>query len=378
MKYLMSFILFLLILGLAVPPKTEAIYDPLSRPNNKIGIHILFPDELSQAKELVNSSGGQWGYVTIPIQVGEKDIDKWQKFFNEARKERIIPLVRLATHADYFVKESWRKPTEEDVLDFANFLDSLKWPTKNRYIIVFNEVNRADEWNGLANPGEYAALLSYAVDTFKERNEDYFIISAGMDNAAITADGTYSQYDYFRQMNLAYPGIFNRIDGISSHAYPNPAFSQPPEVDTEMSIHSFKYEKELINSMTDKNLPIFITETGWDQTLSSDTTVGLYFIQALETVWNDPNIVAITPFLLNSGPGPFEKFSFRDKEGKENEIYKAYKRYKKIKGRPIVNNPLTEIKNEVFNFPLVDFTNTIIEDDGDKIKFFVRWLLLPL
>lgn len=377
MKYLIIFLT--LIFFFLYTHSASAIYDPLSRPNNKIGIHILFPSELDKAKELVNSSGGEWGYVTIPIQLGEKDIEKWQLFFDEARRLKIIPIVRLATHGDYFIQSSWKKPTEEDVLDFANFLDSLDWPVKNRYVIVFNEVNRADEWNGLASPGEYAALLSYAVDIFKSKNEDYFIISAGMDNAAITdGSGTYSQYDYFRQMDLAYPGIFDRIDGFSSHAYPNPAFSQPPEVSNEMSIASFIYESELINSLSTKRLPIFITETGWDQSILSDVTVGLYFIQALETTWDHPDIVAITPFLLNSGPGPFEKFSFLNKDGQENEVFKAIKNYRKEKGDPMLNPRKISFSKSFFNFPLVDFTNTLIEEEGDNIKFFVRWLILPL
>lgn len=357
---------------------TNAIYDPLSRPNNKIGIHILFPSELNKAKELVNSSGGEWGYVTIPIQIGEKDIAKWQIFLDDAKDLKLIPILRLATEGDYFIKSSWKKPTEEDILDFANFMESLNWPVKNKYIIIFNEVNRSDEWNGQADPEEYAKLLSYATTIFKEKDDDYFIISSGMDNASITANGTYSQYDYFELMNEHVPGIFNKIDGISSHAYPNPGFAQPPEVDSPTSISSFIYESDLINSMSDKRLPIFITETGWDQTLTSDQQVGQYFIQALETTWNHPEIVAITPFLLNSGPGPFEKFSFLDKDGKENNVFKAIKNYKKVKGEPAINSHKIKIINKSFNFPVIDFSERIFSEEGGKIKFFVLWLLFPL
>src|SRR3989344_4339022 len=112
--------------------QVNAIYDPLSVPNNKIGIHILFPDEIEKASELVNSSGGDWGYTVIPIQSSDKDLKKWQ-----------------------------------------NFLDSLEWPTKNRYVIVFNEVNRADEWEGKSDPADYARLLSYATIVFKSKNPDF-------------------------------------------------------------------------------------------------------------------------------------------------------------------------------------------------------------
>src|SRR5258708_5905711 len=52
--------LFLLFIFICVS-QTKAAYaieNPLTTPNNKFGIHILFPNELSDAAQLVNSSGG--------------------------------------------------------------------------------------------------------------------------------------------------------------------------------------------------------------------------------------------------------------------------------------------------------------------------------
>src|SRR3989344_3133908 len=113
----------------------HAIVDPISVPNNKFGVHILFTTELSEAARLVNSAGGDFGYVTIPIQSGDKDIEKWQKFMDSAKQNHVIPILRIATENYYFNTRVWRKPKYEDVLDFANFLDSLDWPTKNRYVV---------------------------------------------------------------------------------------------------------------------------------------------------------------------------------------------------------------------------------------------------
>src|SRR5258705_11328911 len=119
--------------------KALAFYDPLTVPNNKFGIHILFPFEARLASTLVNSNGGDFGYVIIPIQSGDKNLVKWQKFMNDCKEFHLIPIIRLATEGDYFNTTVWRKPTKEDVLDFANFLNSLNWPTTIRYIVVFNE-----------------------------------------------------------------------------------------------------------------------------------------------------------------------------------------------------------------------------------------------
>jgi len=157
---------------------THATYDPLSVKNNVFGIHILFPEEVSDAAPLVNSNGGDWGYVTIPIQVSDKNVGKWQKFMDDCARRHLIPLIRLATTGDYFVKSSWSEPSKYEVLDFANFLNSLNWPTKNRYVIIFNEPNRGDEWGGAPNPASYAQILDYAVQVFKQTNSNFFIIAA--------------------------------------------------------------------------------------------------------------------------------------------------------------------------------------------------------
>src|ERR1035437_7904980 len=92
-----------------------AIYDPRSVTNNLFGIHILFPEELSKAAELVNSSGGDWGYVTIPIKASDKNIDKWQKFMDDCKKNHIIPILRLATDGDFFSQGSWSIPNNADI-----------------------------------------------------------------------------------------------------------------------------------------------------------------------------------------------------------------------------------------------------------------------
>lgn len=314
-----------------------AVENPLAVPNNKIGIHILFDTELSQAAQLVNSNGGDWGYVTIPIQDGDKDVGKWQRFMDEAKKNHVIPIVRLATKSDPANLKNWQKPTPEDIIDFGSFLNKLNWPVKNRYIIVFNEVNRGDEWGGTANPKEYAELLSFAVTVFKSKSPDFFIISAGMDNAAPNQGGMYmNEYTYLQQMNAAVPGIFNQVDGMSSHSYPNPGFSQPPNTTSSMGTGSFNFERQLMQSLSIKSLPIFITETGWADGTVSDDLKTAYYKQAINTIWNDPNIVAITPFLLQANGGAFQKFSFTNNDGSPTKQYQMLHDLPKVGGAPMM------------------------------------------
>ncbi len=378
-----SFKLILLILFLVFfifPIKADAVYDPLSVPNNKMGVHILYVSELEKAASLVNASGGDWGYVTIPIQSNDKDLDKWEEFMNNAKKLHIIPIVRIATTGDYFNTKVWSKPSFEEVIGFVNFLNSLDWPTKNRYVLIYNEPNRGDEWGGSPNPQEYAEVLSFAATTFKSRSSDFFIISAGMDNAAANIPGvSINEYDYFWQMNKAMPGIFEQMDGIGSHSYPNPGFSSSPFANSNESVASFSLEKNLIESLSSKKFPVFITETGWSEIALSDEQMSDYMDVALKGVWSDSNIAAITPFILEAG-GPFEQFSLI-KSGQKTKRYLAIEKFPKVQGKPEItessrvlsgssSGKLPVIKKKFKNESSPDLNATF-----KAFKTFAKWLL---
>ena len=375
------FTILVLLLSLLTPQQAFAIEDPRSLPNNKVGIHILFPTELQKAAELVNNNGGDWGYVIIPIQSGDKDIEKWQNFMDTARQYRITPILRLATQGDYFNTHVWKKPVPSDILDFANFLNSLEWPTKNRYVVVFNEVNRGDEWGGSANASEYTDLLSFAVTVFKSKHPDFFMISAGLDNAAPNQGDQYiNQYSYMRQMQAAVPGIFNQVDGIASHSYPNPAFSQPPNTTSPTGTGSFIFEKQLIREFTNKDLPVFITETGWSSETLSDEVRANYIQQAFETIWNDNNVVAVTPFLLQGMGGPFQKFSFLNADGSSTKQFERLQGLRKIKGSPTLTVRVLSATTakDGSNLPAKKFDKTSKEDDkmsrSNVFMNFLRWI----
>lgn len=375
MKYIAALIFFFLLFS----PQALALENPLSVPNNKFGIHILFPEEISQAAKLVNSNGGSWGYVTIPIQATDKDLLKWQKFMDQAKIHKIIPIIRIATENYFFNTTVWRKPTESDIVDHANFLTSLVWPTKNRYVTVFNEVNRGDEWGGDPNPEEYAEILSATAHEFKARSDDFFIISAGLDNASVTIPGqSINQFEYLRRMYQAVPQVFSQIDGLSSHSYPNPAFAKPPSQQDQMSIASFRFEKDLVKRLSDKDLPIFITETGWSTDKVSEDLLVSYYKYAFTHVWNDEKVVAVTPFILSAGGGPFMQFSFLKNGSEPSENHKALTTLPKSKGAPIF--PKTILLQRVIPTPKETvriFVSTPKEKDNSSqpAVTILKWLL---
>ena len=358
----------------------HATYDPLSTPNNKFGIHILFPAELSDAAPLANSTGGDWGYVTIPIQASDRDVDKWQKFMDDCARRHLIPLIRLATTGDYFNKSSWSEPSDYDVLDFANFLNSLNWPTKNRYVIIFNEPNRGDEWGGTPNPTAYAQILDYSTQVFKQINPNFFVIAAGLDNAAANVSGqSINEFDFMQQMDSAVPGIFTKIDGFSSHSYPNPGFAAAPS-NNSIGIDSFNYQNNLIQQLTGKRLPVFITETGWSSDKVTDQKQVNYYSDAFLNYWNDPDVIAVTPFILRAGVGPFGQFTFL-KNGTTTPVYDAYKNMQKVKGQPQVDYVPSPTPAQQKSFlPIIKFNlkypiESVSKEINKSSKAFFKWLL---
>ena len=316
------------VLGIFGAKTALAIYDPLSVPNNKFGIHILETSEINKAAEFVNSSGGNWGYATIPIRANDRDLEKWTKFMEDCRKLKVIPLLRIAS---FPVEGHWMAPNEYDLVDFANFLDELPWPTKNRYVIIYNEPNHQGEWGGFVNPAEYARVLDRSLDIFHKRNSDFFVISAGLDASAPNGNNSMRAFDYEWAMNNAWPGIFDRVDGWAFHAYGNPAFSTYPNIYSRVNVASYRYEIGKIREIGGMGgtKPIFVTEAGWIN--------GSWLKYAFTEIWTEENIVAITPFVLSAQDGPFVDFSFmRGSEflGFAKEIMSL----PKVTGSPKVND----------------------------------------
>lgn len=379
-KVVFSFISFLVFFS--ITGNAFAITNPLKVPNNKVGIHILSPDEVNSASKLVNTNGGDNGYVTITIPSNDKDLEKWQWFLDECRRLHVIPIIRIATESNYFNTAVWRKPIDYDIVDFANFLNSLNWPYENRYIIVYNEVNRGDEWGGALNPDEYAKILSYAVTVFKSKSPNFFMISAGMDNASPNLSTQYmNHYNYLQLMNTSVPGIFNQIDGLSSHSYPNPGFSQNPLINTPMSINSFQYEKALVRTMSAKDLPIFITETGWSTEAIPEGIAAEYYTKAFTTTWSDPAIVAVTPFILQAVGGPFQKFSLLRDGTILTPQYTAIKNLRKVKGMPKISKNVLSARTSktIEGRKVLDYSKNNLEERTASVSAPLRktlkWLL---
>lgn len=335
------------------------------RSNNKFGMHLAQPhlSEFGKVAELVNSNGGDWGYVTVVMQENDRNKQKWQEIFDIMRKSHLIPIVRLATKPE---GDQWRRPTKEDTGQWAEFLDSLNWVVKERYVLLFNEPNHGQEWGGETNPENYGTVALEFGKKLKQKNPDFFIMLAGFDASAPSSNPNYEDEEIFlrRMFSVSEMSEWETIlSGWSSHSYPNPAFSGSVWDTGRKSIKAYEWELQLLKELgMKKNLPVFITETGWECRTLSRAVVATYFQQAFKDVWGpDTRVVAVTPFVFDYPAEPFLGFSWKNPDG--GNFYPQYFRVQELAktlgnpeqleaGRATLRIPKELVENSSFSFNL--------------------------
>lgn len=375
-KFILIFIFLHLCIALFSPSITRA-YDPTIISNNIYGISIVNHSDLEDASNLVNTNGGDWGYVTIVITEENRNKEIWQKFLDDCRRLHLIPIIRVASS---FKDGSWQIPKIENIDSWVNFFNSLNWVIENRYIVIGNEPNHAKEWGGQINPSEYAIYLKTFAERLHNANKDYFVLNAGFDQDAPNSEGTLrdkntmDEKKYIDLMVKEVPDVFNFIDGLASHSYPNPAFSGSKNGNGRRSIKGYEWELGLIK----RDIPVFITETGWiRQTAKDQQQTADKLKYAYENVWmNDKKVVAVTPFVLNYQDKPFYEFSWKNKDGSYFPIYSEIQNTQKNKGEPkqkisgevIFNflNPLMIRNSEQKGFSVVKNTGQAIWTQSDS------------
>jgi len=290
----------------------------------KMGMHILNPGELSQAKELIQIKDypDKWQYMTIPFTLADIEKEKeWQAFFDEARQKKVIPLVRLATGVE---NGAWKIPTRRNITDQIAVLSRLTWPTDQRHIMVFNEVNHAKEWGGKIDPEGYTDILAFTTNWAHSEGLNYVVLPAAMDLAAPNGSVTREAFSYLSAVHAADSEVFNSLDAWNSHSYPNPAFSSSPQRVGKNSLRGFEHELAFLKDKTNRELPVYITETGWEDSSSTGKYLSSYYQYALQHIWSNDRVVAVTPFVFKGDPGPFTRFSFVRGDGTPTRQYTAF------------------------------------------------------
>lgn len=317
--FLIAVLAFALI-ALKQPPQAKAFETV------PLGVHILTTDELMEAKRLteVSPDDQRWTYVVIPFTLADVgQTQQWQEFFNQARKLRVVPILRLATKVE---NDVWLQPSYKDITSQIDFLAGLKWPTNHKRIIIFNEVNHAKEWGNTIDPEGYAKVLEFASNWAHSENANFEVLPAGFDLDAPTAGDTKEAFEYLNEMYTKNPEIFSYVDAWNSHSYPNPAFASHPSRTGKNSLSGFVNELDFLKQKTGKDYQVYITETGWNANAKLNYLLPQYYTYALEKVWNHPQVVAVSPFVFKGAPGPYAGFSFVDGDDQPTVQYQAFRK----------------------------------------------------
>ena len=312
--------------------------DPNWEKNNKFGLYIYAEEKdlFEIAQNLVNTNGGNWGYVLIPYSVKDQDRDKWGRVFDQLISKHLIPVIQL-WNLDF---EHYKKETQQA----AEFLNSFIWPIRYRYISVYNEPNDDKFWFGKADPEGYAKVLDYTIKTFKDTNNDFFMLNGALNISSSGDDDNIDAFKFMESMNNEVTGIFSKLDGWASHPYPQPNFAGSPDDNGRMSIRAYEDELKYLkdNLGVFKDLPVFITETGWAHAEGENynssylpvDTVAKYFKKAYENVWlKDDRVRAVMPFTIKYDP-PFDHFSWVNQDKVPYLHYDVIKDMDKVKGEP--------------------------------------------
>jgi len=337
-----------------IPIEEQNIQKNIGYQNNKFGLYIYQIDDFARrASEMINSNGGDWGYVLVPYNVKDYDSKKWNSFFEVLNQKHLIPIIQL-----WDLSED-PKDAIRDTKKSAKFLNSLNWPIKKRYVSVYNEVNDERFWRGGLDPKEYARVLNYTIDIYKYENKDFFMLNGAFNASARNGSGYISEDEYLRQMNEEVGGIFKKLDGWASHPYPhiNGYLGLPTDTGRD-SVRAYEWELNILdNEYGVKNLPVFITEAGWphaegenyNSSYVNEDTAAEYLKYAFEKVWlPDDRVVAITPFTIRYDE-PFDHFSFIKKDGSTYKVFDVLKDMPKQAGIPPVietHDPLYKYCNQ--------------------------------
>jgi hypothetical protein len=329
---------------------------------NKLGVHLLLDDgrshwptslwreHMAYASQLI----GEGGYVTQLVRLDDLDPDKWQLFMDLCAEFDLRPILRLAT---VFDREAglWQRPPVNGngrytttAQHYADFITALHWPTDEHYIVVGNEPNHGDEWDGRPDPAAYAQFLMDVSGRVKTADPDARILNAPLDQFTphtgsqpfINGLWYIDAATFLQEMHAAQPTVFDHIDAWASHPYPLGPFAQSPwqqtlQFDTlndaptpqampaappNRGINGYEWELWQLAQWGITDLPVFITETGWRHSevgYPSVDEVNVYFDLALRgndgrysdlpssgwTPWlNDERLIAITPFALDGHP----------------------------------------------------------------------------
>jgi hypothetical protein len=251
--------------------------------NPKMGIHTRLTDEVEPWKikrtlEMVREMGASWIVEYFPWAYyepapGRFDWSHADLVVDHARRQGLTVIARLG-----FVPE-WARPDPQEQATTFTYLDEQHYDAFARFVaafvehfrgrvehvVIWNEPNISLEWGYRpVDPAGYTALLAAVYARAKAVDPEVVILGGALAPtlAPVGDPEGMNDLDYLRRMLDA--GAGRVIDGLAVHAY---GWEQPVDAPADVGEVNWNRTELLRQLMVDAGyaqLPIYITEGGWN------------------------------------------------------------------------------------------------------------------
>jgi hypothetical protein len=251
--------------------------------NGQMGIHTRLTDEVEPWKikrtlEMVREMGAPWVVEYFPWAYSEPEQGRfdWSHadlVVDHARRQGLTVIARLG-----FVPE-WARPDPEDQPTTFTYLDADQYDAFAAYtaafvaryrgrvdhIVVWNEPNLSLEWGYRpVDPDAYSELLRTAYRAAKAANPGVVVLGGALAStlAPVGDPEGMNDLEYLRRMLAAGAGDY--MDGLAVHAY---GWRLPPDAPADPGVVNYartELQRQLLVEAGHDDLPIYITEGGWN------------------------------------------------------------------------------------------------------------------
>jgi len=251
--------------------------------NPKMGVHTRLTDEVEPWKikrtlEMVREMGAAWIVEFFPWgyyepSPGRFDWSHADLVVDHARRQGLTVIARLGFVPEWARPDPELQPTTFTYLDqehypaFAEYVQAFVEHFRGRvdYVVIWNEPNISLEWGYRpVDPEGYTALLRSVYPRAKAASPNVVVLGGALAPtlAPLGDPEGMNDLDYLRRMLAA--GAGKVVDGLAVHAY---GWKMPPDAPADPSIVNLARTEllhQLLVESGNANLPIYVTEGGWN------------------------------------------------------------------------------------------------------------------
>ncbi len=297
------------ILSAVHPPQvlvTLGAQQTVQTTNPLAGVHTRFIDEadawkIQRGLSMIREMGASWiveffPWAYLEPSQGQYHWDIADRIVDQADRQGLQVIARLGFVPEWARPSPSIQPTTFTYLDRAHYKDFATFAAafaahfrgRVNYIVIWNEPNLSSEWGMRpVSAADYVALLQASYGPIKAANPDMLVLAGALAPTLEPAGSAQGLDDllYLQQMYQALgatadsestttrqlPGAHRSLrvpnrpyDAWAMHSYGRTA---PPEQAPAPSVINFRraeLEHDLMVRYGDGDLPVFITEAGWN------------------------------------------------------------------------------------------------------------------